>query len=108
MQCGRLVDQPSRIPAIVKITGSILHVIDCPVCHFQRQRQRFRIAIAKENQGINRLRTTLDVERQCLVVIVSWGAIRQKERGLLISVPGREIRLELAVGSALSIVFDRV
>ena len=53
-----------RIAPVVKISGAILHILDRPLRHFYRQWEAFGIAVMKENESVDRLRRTLNVDWQ--------------------------------------------
>jgi hypothetical protein len=66
------------MPAILELADGIRHVLDGPVRDIQRQRHAVWILIAKGNEPVDRLRRTLNIDRQSLLGIVSWRTIRQK------------------------------
>jgi len=108
MQCGGLVDDPSRVPAIIEISCGVLHLVDRPFGDFQRQVQAFGIAVPEEYEGIDRLGTALDVYRQCLVVIVSRSSVRQEKSLLPDFISTRQIIFEGVVAGALHVMLETI
>ena len=66
------------------------------------------IIIFKENQRVDRLRTALDVERQCLLRVVARRAIGQKERTFPIFVSTHHGLKKAPVSRALRVVLETV
>lgn len=63
MKCGRFIDKPFRIAAIIKIPAAVLHVSNCPQSYFQGQLDTVGITIAEKDERVDRLRATLDIQR---------------------------------------------
>ena len=80
MKRGRLVYYPARISTIIEVTSAVLHIGDCPQGNLRRQWQCLWVFVGKQDKSIDCLRGALNIQRQSLIVVVSWRAIAQEER----------------------------
>jgi len=62
----------------------------------------------EENEGINCLRTALNVEGERLVIVVSWRSIGKKKSFLPVLVSAHHPLVEPVIARALSVVLEAV
>lgn len=85
-----------------------MHVRDGPLRNFQGQRKSFRISIGEKYESVDRLRTALDIERECFVVIVLWDPFFEEEGLLPVFVSTCQVFVEAMIAGAFFIVLEAI
>ena len=85
-----------------------LHILNCPIGDFARQRQRLRKLFGKICQGINRLGATLNVDRVGFIVIIARPSVGFKKRLNKIFKPSFNMWTKAVVAGVIAVKFKAI